>query len=641
MRPTFQMTISIALVLGIMLALGSMPLPAAAQDGTFVDDDGSVHEANIEAVAAEGITRGCNPPENNRFCPDEAVTRGQMAAFLVRAQGLVDGAGFDLFVDDDESVFEDDIDRLATKGITRGCNPPDNDRFCPGEAVTRGQMAAFLVRAFEYPPAAPGAFVDTVGSVFEADIAALAQARVTLGCNPPDNNRFCPDQAVTRAEMATFLVRALGLTPIVPQPLDPDWYSTPEPLGLGRRTVVVTPGGTPGLAEALAGARPGDIIELAPGTHLNTTGNLVLRTSGTVAEWIAIRGAAGSRPVIDLEGLGEFRISASNVLLENVAIVDGSGNNLHIAPEESSVFQVVVRDVVISALRDGPGAAIKLNRNNAFAAGVSSVYIEDSDLSQARANAVVDGVGVSRVVVRDSFIHDNEPGSHGIFFKGGSEGILIEGNLISGIRQNAALQLGGNTGFGFFNPAWPDWEGVAQVARNNIIADFDDSAIEVRGVWGAKVHHNTIVGQSGFAIFRLSCGNTDRGGLARNTNVDISNNLVIATGSGVQYARNDCDADNVRFGSTGWFGALHNSGAPTPLIPLFPRAEDAAAAGITDVVFDTDIAGLTARAVAIARYTPFRAGPAVGSGEPLGGDVSTDISGSVRSTVAPTLGAIE
>lgn len=627
--------------MAVTVALGSGPLPAAAQDGTFFDDDGSVHEANIEAVAGAGITRGCNPPENNRFCPDEPVTRGQMAAFLVRAQGLIDGAGADLFIDDDDSVFEDDIDRFATRGITRGCNPPDNDRFCPGESVTRGQMAAFLVRAFDYPPALPGTFVDTVGSVFAADIAALAQARVTLGCNPPDNNRFCPDQAVTRAEMATFLVRALGLTPIVPQPFDPDWYTTPEPLGLGRRTVVVTPGGSTSLDGALADARPGDIIELAPGTHRNTTGNLVLRTSGTVAEWIAIRGAAGSRPVIDLDGLGEFRISASNVLLENVAIVDGSGNNLHIAPEESSVFQVVVRDVVISDLRDGPGAAIKLNRNNAYAAGVSSVYIEDSDLSQSKANAVVDGVGVSRVVVRGSFIHDNEPGSHGIFFKGGSENVLIEGNLISGIRQNAALQLGGNTGFGFFNPAWPDWEGVSQVARNNVIADFDDSAIEVRGVWGAGIYHNTIVGQSGFAIFRLSCGNTDRGGLAQNTNIDISNNLVIATGSGVQYARNDCDADNVRFGPTGWFGALQNSASPTPLIPQFPLPDDAVDTDTTGVVFNTDTTGLTSLSIAVDRYIPLRAGPAVGAGEPLSSDVSSDIGGSIRSTVAPTLGAVE
>jgi hypothetical protein len=70
-----------------------------------------------------------------------------MAAFLVRALRYTDDGGGDLFADDDGSVFEDDIDRLATAGVTRGCNPPDNDRFCPTSIVTRGQMAAFLHRA--------------------------------------------------------------------------------------------------------------------------------------------------------------------------------------------------------------------------------------------------------------------------------------------------------------------------------------------------------------------------------------------------------------------------------------------------------------------------------------------------------------
>ena len=51
------------------------------------------------------------------------------------------------FVDDDGSIFEEDIERLAAAGITRGCNPPINDRFCPNDPVTRAQMAAFLHRA--------------------------------------------------------------------------------------------------------------------------------------------------------------------------------------------------------------------------------------------------------------------------------------------------------------------------------------------------------------------------------------------------------------------------------------------------------------------------------------------------------------
>jgi hypothetical protein len=183
--------------------------------GTFVDDDGNVHEGSIEAIASEGITQGCNPPANDRFCPDRAVSRGEMAAFLVRALDLPAGpAG--RFVDDDDSIFRADVEALAAAGITLGCNPPINDRFCPDEPVERGEMAAFIVRAMRLPPGPAGRFVDDDASVFEADIEALAEAGITLGCNPPGNDRFCPTQAVTRAEMATFLTRMLGLTPMTP-----------------------------------------------------------------------------------------------------------------------------------------------------------------------------------------------------------------------------------------------------------------------------------------------------------------------------------------------------------------------------------------------------------------------------------------
>lgn len=46
----------------------------------------------------------------------------------------------------DANVFHDDIDWLADAGVTTGCNPPDNDEFCPSDYVTREQMAAFMHR---------------------------------------------------------------------------------------------------------------------------------------------------------------------------------------------------------------------------------------------------------------------------------------------------------------------------------------------------------------------------------------------------------------------------------------------------------------------------------------------------------------
>ena len=77
------------MVLGLLLLPAAVPSGADAlpPGGTFRDDDGNAHEGAIEAIAAVGITKGCNPPDNDMFCPNGAVTRGQMAAFLHRAMG--------------------------------------------------------------------------------------------------------------------------------------------------------------------------------------------------------------------------------------------------------------------------------------------------------------------------------------------------------------------------------------------------------------------------------------------------------------------------------------------------------------------------------------------------------------------------
>jgi hypothetical protein len=129
----------------------ALGLPATAED-FFVDDDGNIFEGDINKLAAARITRGCNPPVNDRYCPSVFMTRAQMATMMVRGFGLTGGAGDDLFVDDDGNIHERDIDILGTNGVTRGCNPPVNDRYCPNDFITRGQMAAFIYRVFQIAP---------------------------------------------------------------------------------------------------------------------------------------------------------------------------------------------------------------------------------------------------------------------------------------------------------------------------------------------------------------------------------------------------------------------------------------------------------------------------------------------------------
>jgi hypothetical protein len=210
MRRWLASGVVVAVVVAAVVFAWPEPVDAIVLHGTFTDDDQSPHQNGIEAVAAAGITVGCNPPANNHFCPNQNVTRAQAATFLARALNLPDD-GHDYFTDDDGHILEGGINKLAAAGITAGCNPPVNSRFCPDRTLTRAEFAAFIARGLSLPPTSTNFFVDDNGHVLENSINRIAAAGITVGCNPPTNNRFCPDRVLTRGEVATLLTRALGL----------------------------------------------------------------------------------------------------------------------------------------------------------------------------------------------------------------------------------------------------------------------------------------------------------------------------------------------------------------------------------------------------------------------------------------------
>jgi hypothetical protein len=132
-----------------------------------------------------------------------------MAAFIARALQLTDRSGATAYDDVDGHLFEGVIDLIQTAGIAFGC---DAESFCPDRPLERDEMAEMLVRAFEYAdPGTADFFTDDNGNPFEASINKLANSGITLGCNPPANDNFCPDRQLSRGEMASFFVRALEL----------------------------------------------------------------------------------------------------------------------------------------------------------------------------------------------------------------------------------------------------------------------------------------------------------------------------------------------------------------------------------------------------------------------------------------------
>ena len=212
------------LLLASLLALTLIGSGIAVADdhllpgGTFIDDNGNSHEGMIEAIAEIGVTTGCDVI-GPQYCPDDFVTRAQMATFLDRAFDFPDATD-DFFSDDNGNTHEESINNLAESGVTLGF--PDGT-FRPDETVSREQMASFIARSMELAQV-PGDMFEDVDGTHEGNINAIAEEGITLGCSAVPL-LFCPKDDVPRDQMASFIGRALGLTPIVvPPPSEPSLH---------------------------------------------------------------------------------------------------------------------------------------------------------------------------------------------------------------------------------------------------------------------------------------------------------------------------------------------------------------------------------------------------------------------------------
>lgn len=190
---------------------------SAATEPFFDIAGAGVHRDSVEILAERGVFEGteCAP---RRFCPDLPIPRWVMAVWLVRALDAADPEPIERsrFADvDDGAWWAVHVERLADLGITKGCEV-EPARFCPDSPVTRGQMATFLTRAFRLPSVPDAGFTDVgQGAAHLSDINSLAAAGITSGC-AVDPARYCPGQATTRAQMATFLTRALRFVGAIP-----------------------------------------------------------------------------------------------------------------------------------------------------------------------------------------------------------------------------------------------------------------------------------------------------------------------------------------------------------------------------------------------------------------------------------------
>jgi uncharacterized repeat protein (TIGR03803 family) len=175
-----------------------------------VPQDDPFHDY-VEKIFRKGITAGCVP---GSYCPQDAVTRAQMAVFLLKSKhgsSFVPPACTGVFGDVPcPSLFADWIEQLAAEGVTAGCG---GGNYCPTNPVTRAQMAVFLLKA-KYdagyaPPSCAGVFGDVLcPSLFADWIEQLVAEQITAGCG---GWNYCPNNPNTRAQMSAFLVKTFGM----------------------------------------------------------------------------------------------------------------------------------------------------------------------------------------------------------------------------------------------------------------------------------------------------------------------------------------------------------------------------------------------------------------------------------------------
>jgi hypothetical protein len=190
-------------------------IPTGTVSATFADVP-TTHWAWswIEILYANGITGGCGTSPLV-YCPNASVTRAQMAVFLERGihgDTFTPGTPPITFTDTAGHWAQYWIEALKTDGVTGGCG---GGAFCPNNPVTRAQMAVFLLTAehgagYTPPLVGPGTGFNDVPADYWAAawIKQLAAEGITGGCG---SGNYCPETPVTRAQMAVFLVGTFNL----------------------------------------------------------------------------------------------------------------------------------------------------------------------------------------------------------------------------------------------------------------------------------------------------------------------------------------------------------------------------------------------------------------------------------------------
>jgi hypothetical protein len=250
--------IETVLIAGIPISatiLGTTQIFADVPPSAFYFD-----AANL--MYTKGVTKGCSSSPLD-YCPNNPVTRDEMAYFIVTAiYGVSCGTppcftlnnpGTQYFIDVPPSdQFYPEVEKMYELGVTLGCagTAGVNLQYCPTASVNREQMAEFIIKArygagtsFDIPPSPYFTDVPALDDSFYNYVQRMAFDGITEGCTV---TTFCPTQTVERYQMAIFMMKGLFNSDVgtgIPTQTTPEITSiSPASIPLGQTTTVTVTG---------------------------------------------------------------------------------------------------------------------------------------------------------------------------------------------------------------------------------------------------------------------------------------------------------------------------------------------------------------------------------------------------------------
>lgn len=315
--------------------------------------------------------------------------------------------------------------------------------------------------------------------------------------------------------------------------------------------------------QAIAQARPGAVIALAPGSYPG--GMRFANLQGTAAKPIVICAKdPKDRPVFSGGANGMQLSDPAHVTLRDLVFQGATHNGLNIDDAATidtpshhvSIINVLIKDVALNGNYDG----IKLS-------GVDNVLVSGCAFENWGGQGI-DMVGCHDGVIEDCTFNSgsDDANSNAVQCKGGTRGVTVRRCRFEHTGSRA-INLGGSTGLEHFRPQPPAGYEAKGIVVEHCVFIGTQVPVSFVGVDGATARFNTLYGPKKWAV-RILQENTAPG-FVPSRNGAFTDNIIVFRSNEMKVAVSvggGTSPETFTFARNWWF-CIDNPGASRPNLP--------------------------------------------------------------------------